>query len=91
MSFMREILRADEERIKAELFIYPDHNENKLIEFWSKISDIPEGRFNKTIILKQKNSKFKPNPNGTLKVRYTHKKHFLKLQGIIDDVFGRVA
>ena len=88
LKFLRKIIQADEKRIKAELFIYPDHNELKLKEFWTKCTEIPLSRFNQTIKLKQKNIKFKPNPLGTLKIRYSHKEHFLKMQGIIEKVFG---
>lgn len=88
LRFLRRVIKADEKRIKAELFIYPDHDEAKLKNFWVKSTEIPLDRFNKTIRLKQKNFRFKPNPLGTLKVRYTHKEHFMKIQGIIEQVFG---
>ena len=89
--FLRKIINPIEERIKAELFIYPDLNENSLTEYWSQITHIPKSRFNKAIILKGSGSKFKHNPLGTIKIRYHHKEHFLKLQGIIDKVFGGVG
>lgn len=91
IKFLTRVIKAERNRVKAELFIYPDLDERKLIKFWSKVSGIPKQRFNKTIVLKQKNEKYKPNLLGTLKIRYTHKEHFLKLQGIIDEVFGGVA
>jgi len=91
LRFMREIIRADETRIKAELFLYPDLDESKLKLFWSKVTKIPLNRFQKTIFLKQKTSVFKANPLGTMKIRYSHKEHFLKLQSIINKVFGEVA
>ena len=88
LNFLRNIIRADESRIKAELFIYPDHDERKIKKYWSNLTKIPWARFNKTILLKQKNFRYKPNPLWTLKIRYTHKDHFLKIQGIIDKIFG---
>jgi hypothetical protein len=88
LQFLRKIIKADENRIKAELFIYPDHNKNQLKTFWSKTTNIPPNRFQKTICLKQKNLKYKPNPLGILKIRYTHKTHFLKIQDLINAVFG---
>ena len=91
LQFLRRVIKADEKRIKAELFIYPDHNEMKLKEFWVKSTNISADRFNKTILLRQKNLRFKPNPLGTLKIRYTHKEHFLKMQSIIEQVFGGVG
>ncbi len=88
LRFLREIIKIEEKRLKAQLFIYPDHNPTHLINFWSKLTDIPISRFNKIINLKQKNQKFKPNLLGTLKLRYHHKPHFLLVSKLIDKVFG---
>lgn len=88
MQFLRKVIKAQENRIKAELFIYPDHDEARLKKYWSGITKIPIGRFGQTIHLRQKNDRYKPNPLGTLKIRYFHKEHFLKIQGIIDSIFG---
>lgn len=88
LRFLREVIGADETRIKAELFVYPDLDETKLKSFWSKETKIPLNRFQKTISLKQKTSIFRHNPLGTIKIRYTHKEHFLKIRGIINEVFG---
>ncbi|MFA5770375.1 MAG: hypothetical protein WC894_02685 [Patescibacteria group bacterium] len=91
--FLRTIIGSVENRIKAKLFLYPDLNENKLKDFWSKETKIPLDRFQKTIFFKKKISIFKANPLGTIKIRYSHKEHFLKIRGIINEVFGsgRVA
>lgn len=85
--FLRRIIKAEESRIKAQLFIYPDHDESHLLNYWSGVTDIPLGRFNQVIRLRQRNSKYKPSPFGTIKIRYTHKEHFLKIQGIINQIF----
>jgi len=89
LNFLRKIVKPDEERIKAQLFIYPDHKEEELIEFWSKITKIPFRRFTKTILLRQKNVRYKPNPLGTLKIRCHSKDHFLKIQNMIEEIFGK--
>ena len=88
LRFLRKTIGSDENRIKAELFLYPDLNDDKLKKFWSKMTKIPVNRFQKTIFLKKKTSIFKANPLGTIKIRYSHKKHFLKIKGIINKVFG---
>ena len=91
LRFLREILHAEESRIKAQLFVYPDIEEAKTLEFWSSLTKIPVGRFNKIIHLSQRSGRFKPSKFGTLKIRYHHKKHFLKIQDIIAKVFGGVG
>lgn len=87
LRFLREIIGADESRIKAELFIYPDLNENDLKRYWSDETRISLDRFQKTIVFKQKKSVFKPSPFGTIKIRYSHKEHFLKIKKLIDEIF----
>ena len=77
----------EETRLRGQLFVYPDHDKNKLIQFWSKVSDIPIKQFQKPIDLTQKNSKYKPNPLGTFKIRYNNKKDFLRLQSIITNIW----
>lgn len=87
LKFLRSNIDVVEDRIKAQLFIYPDHDENDTLKFWSDVSNIPIFRFNKVIHLTQRSGRFKPSKHGTFKVRYHHKEHFLILKGIIDKVF----
>lgn len=85
--FLKKILKIDWDRLRGQLFIYPDLNEDDIKLIWSKASGIPLGQFQKTIVLKQKIGKFKSNPLGTFKVRYSSKKDFLKLQEIIGELW----
>ena len=87
IKFMRKELGIDFSRIRGQLFIYPDLNRDAVVKVWSKQTGIPVEQFHKIIILKKKISKFKPNPLGTFKVRYSSKEKFLKLQSIIDSVW----
>ena len=87
MKFLREIIKPNFARVKGQLFVYKDHNEQKLKEYWANISGIPIGQFTKVIMLKQKGSKYKPNPLGTFKIRYCCKSDFFKLQDMIHNVW----
>lgn len=93
LKFLRVSIKAPEDKIKAQLFVYPDHDEDEVLRFWSKTTDIPLNRFNKVIHLTQKSGRFKPAQYGTLKIRYHHKENFITIQGIISQVFkwGGVA
>ncbi len=93
LKFLRECINAPEDKIKAQLFIYPDHEESVVLRFWSKLTKIPLNRFNKVIRMVQRSGRFKPSEHGTLKIRYHHKENFLTIQGIISRVlaFGEVA
>ncbi|MEK7533075.1 MAG: hypothetical protein AAB542_01450 [Patescibacteria group bacterium] len=85
--FLKEIFEIDWKRIRGQLFLYPDHDKEKLISYWSRVSGIPKVQFQQVISLTQKNSKYKPNPLGTFKIRYSNKVDFLKLQKLIDGVW----
>ena len=80
-------LKIDIAKIKGQLFIYPDLDQKQVMRIWSRKTGIPVVQFQKIIMLKAKISKFKPNPLGTFKLRYTGKEKFLKLQSIIDSVW----
>jgi len=83
LKFLRRIIRIDESRLKGQLFIYDDLKKGLLEKKWSINTRIPLDNFNKTIILKNKNEKYKPNPNGTFKIRYHSKEAFKKLDSLI--------
>ena len=85
--FVVRILKVDPRKIKAQLFIYPDLNQKKVMLEWSRKTNIPLDQFQQVIILKAKISKFKPNPLGTLKIRYSNKEKFIKLQSIINTIW----
>lgn len=85
--FLRKIIKADWGRVKGQIFLYPDLSENKLKSIWSRASGIPLAKFQRSIYLKQKFGKFKSNPLGTFKLRYSCKKDFLKLKKIIGNMW----
>ncbi|HEY4517983.1 MAG TPA: hypothetical protein VJI74_03835 [Candidatus Paceibacterota bacterium] len=85
--FLRKIIRADWRRVKGQLFLYPDLDEKKIKLLWSRTSGIPLAQFQKSICLKKKTGKFKANPLGTFKIRYSCKEDFLKLQDMINSVW----
>lgn len=85
--FLSEIIKADWGRVKGQLFYYPDLNQEKLVDYWSEVSHVPKNNFQKSILLKAKNGKFKANSLGTFKLRYSCKNDFLKLQKIIDNIW----
>lgn len=84
MRFLRQIPEVDLGRIRGQIFFYPDHREEELRNFWSMQTGIPHGQFQKSIALQAKNPRYRPNPNGVLKIRTQDKQTFLKLQAIIE-------
>lgn len=52
--FYREILKVDESKIRAGLFVYQDLDPVSVQKYWSKMLDLPTSQFIKTQILKSK-------------------------------------
>ncbi len=91
LQFMIKELKIDPRDIRGQLFLYPDLDKKKVMREWSRMTTIPIRQFQQIIMLKKKISKFKANPLGTFKVRFSSKEKFLKLQSIIDDVLKGAA
>lgn len=85
--FLREIIEVDKTKLRGQLFIYEEMDEECIKEFWSNVSGIPLGQFQKTIIFATKISKFKPSKYGTFKLRYSSKRDFLDIQERIAKVW----
>lgn len=85
LAFLRRVIKIDETRLKGQLFIYDDLKKALLEQQWSGITSIPLSNFNKTIVFKSKNGKYKPNPNGTFKIRYHNKEAFKKPDFLISN------
>ncbi|MBI4035112.1 MAG: hypothetical protein HY381_01805 [Candidatus Chisholmbacteria bacterium] len=56
INFYRQSLKVPEEKLRAALFIYSDHNEKKMLNFWSEKLSLPEDQFIKTQVLPSRKS-----------------------------------
>ena len=75
VKFLREICKVEERRIKLQLHLHYDMNEEKLKEWWAKKLDIPIQNFTKTYIkkIKKKGTYSRKSEVGTIKIRYSSK------------------
>lgn len=85
--FLREIINAEWAKVKGQIFYYSDLNEGYLIDFWSNVTGIQPGNFQKGILLKGKSVNDKVSHYGILKVRYSNKKDFLILENLIMELW----
>ena len=90
LNFLRKSVGAVETRIKAQLFLYPEHNDETEINYWINLTNIPRERFQKIIHIKERSGRYRISNHGIMKIRYFHKKHFLEIQGIIGELRGGV-
>lgn len=75
LSFLREVCGIWEDRLKLLIHMYPDHNENKLIDFWSRVTKVPKQNFYKSFIhIKKRGTYKKKSLYGTITINYSDKK-----------------
>ncbi|MBI2035856.1 MAG: hypothetical protein HYT12_04245 [Candidatus Liptonbacteria bacterium] len=74
LKFLRTICGISERRMKALIHMYPDLNEEKLLEFWSKVTKIPKTNFYKSFVHGGKGGTYKNKSiYGTLAISYCDK------------------
>jgi len=78
LDFIRYDLCIDEPKLKLQLQIHRGDNKQQLEQYWSKATDIPKNRFNKTIIRPAGNKIGKSR--GTCKVRLANKEQYKALE-----------
>jgi hypothetical protein len=90
LKFLREICSIHDSKIKLSLRIYPHQDENTIICFWSRVTDIPITQFTKTLCTISKSSSHQRpinrTPYGTLQVRVGDTKTFHKILGWIEGI-----
>lgn len=75
LKFLREICGIHEERLKALIHLYPDHDQSKIEKFWSGVAKIPLTRFNKSHIhLGKKGTYRNKSMYGTICINYSDKR-----------------
>jgi len=88
LDFLRKDIGITEDRLKLQIQIHEDNNQNTCEEYWSKITHIPISRFNRTIIkpLGKKIGK----TQGTCKIRYSDKSLFLRLADELQKIIRKL-
>jgi len=88
LNFLREICLVPEEKITASLRIYEHQSESYLLDFWSKMTDIPYSKFQKFYYGVNKSSQgkrpFNILPYGTIQIRVNNTELYHKIMGWID-------
>lgn len=73
--FLREICGVSEERLRALVHAYPDHDLNYLENFWSKTTGIVPENFNRAYLHIGKKGTYKNKSQyGTISISYSDKK-----------------
>jgi hypothetical protein len=74
LSFLRKVCGVQEDRLKALIHIYPDHNEAKLKLFWIRLTKIKKANFYKSFLHEGKTGTYKNKSKwGTITINYPDK------------------
>lgn len=75
LNFLRKICGINEKKLRIYLYCYANQDPDKLIKYWSNITNVPVSQFTKPYIRKdyQKNKTGKMK-HGLIHVRYNDKK-----------------
>ena len=88
LRFLREVCEVQEEKITADVRIYEHQNEGYLLDFWSKITNIPFTRFKKFYYgvskLNQNKRPYNILPYGTIQVRVNSTNLYHRIMGWIE-------
>lgn len=88
LDFLRSDIGIDESRLKLQLQIHEDDDQERLETYWSRITQIPRERFTKTIV-RPVGNKIGKNM-GTCKIRYCDKKTYLKIHFLLNKILELV-
>ena len=88
MRFLREVCQVSDEKISADVRIYQHQNEAYLLDFWSKVTGLPFGRFKKFYygisLSSQHKRPFNILPYGTVQIRVNSTELYHKIMGWIE-------
>ena len=87
LRFLREILKVDEERIRAQIHLHNNVNKNKALKFWSHVTRLPTTRFVLVHQISRASKQKRPIrilPHGTLDIRVNNRKIFMRMKGWIN-------
>lgn len=82
---LRTIYRVDEKRISGQLYCYSNQDSDKLMDYWSKILNLPRSQFTKAYVRQDfKIEKKGTLPYGVFHIKYSDKKLVMQIMSEID-------
>lgn len=88
LRFLREVCKVSDEKIGANVRVYEHQNVAYLLDFWSKVTNISPGKFEKFYYGISKSSQgkrpFNILPYGTIQIRVNNTELYHKIMGWID-------
>lgn len=85
----RSSFDLEEGKFRALMHLHEYHNVEKQLKFWSNITEIPIGQFNKSYLKKNTGKNKKENYPGCVSVKYSDVKIYRELMFIIKGLMGK--
>lgn len=70
LKLLRKSFTIDEKKFRAILHLHDYHNEKRQIRYWSKVTKIPSGQFNKTYRKPNTKKRIRDNDPGCIAIYY---------------------
>ena len=93
INFLEKILSIARDRMKAQVFINPGIITEKAINYWQKITGLPNENFRCQMALSRSSQGKRPFnllPYGTLQIRVSQRQEFFKIKGLIDVIINSI-
>lgn len=91
LKFLRVVYRLEEKRLRVYLYCYSDQNPANLIEYWSKITEIPKSQFSKPYVRSDFKKDGRKMKYGMIHIRYHDKKLLLEIRSMIESYVRKYA
>lgn len=88
LSVLRKLFVLDEKKFRVQIYCYSNQDLDKIVDFWSGLTDISKTQFIKPYVKQMKNVPLKETVYGTVHIRYHDKKLLLEIINLIH-CFGR--
>lgn len=89
ISFLEKVLNIERGRMRAEVMLYPNLVPQTAVEYWQKITGIPQSNFCFYVALSRASKKKRPQnllPYGTLQLKVNRRQEFFKIRGLMDGI-----
>lgn len=90
ISLLRKSFTVDESKFRALVQLHEYHEENKIINFWSKITKIPVSQFTKSYLKPNTSKVIRKDYKGTLRIVYYNSQIAHELKAIYNAVTDKI-
>jgi len=88
LKLLRDSFKIDEKKLRAMVHIHEYHNEKQILDYWSKMINIPLKQFTKSFKKPHTGKRARKNYKGSIRIRYYDYKIALELRSIYNTFVG---